>query len=150
MLYFYHAIEVKLFLFMAILATFTEETQPDHDMYITWITEPHRNHDCILYCSLKSLEWSNKLNLLRNHNYVFGADLEYESPIQGSHDHNAPCAVCAVSTPEMALMIPAAQPPGQGSPMDTSMAWPWQNNWPLWPGLSVVMVADSIQIVGMD
>ena len=41
----------------------------------------------------------------RNHNYVYGA--EYSSPIQGTHEHNVPCAVCAVSTREMVLMIPA-------------------------------------------
>ena len=41
----------------------------------------------------------------RNHNYVYGA--EYEGPIQGTHNHNVPCAVCAVSTREMVLMISA-------------------------------------------
>ena len=38
-------------------------------------------------------------------NYVYGT--EYKSPIQGSDNHNVPCAVCAVSTREMVLMIPA-------------------------------------------
>ena len=42
---------------------------------------------------------------VRGHNYVYGA--EYEVPIQGTHQHNVPCAVCAVSTREMVLMIPA-------------------------------------------
>ena len=42
---------------------------------------------------------------VRNHNYIFGA--EYEHPLQGSHEHNVPCAVCAASTREMVLMIPA-------------------------------------------
>ena len=34
-------------------------------------------------------------------------DTEYQSPIQGSSDHNVPCAVCYVSTRETVLMIPA-------------------------------------------
>ena len=42
---------------------------------------------------------------VRDHNYIYGA--EYEVPIQGIHNHNAPCTVCAVSTREMVLMIPA-------------------------------------------
>ena len=32
---------------------------------------------------------------------------EYEGPLQGTHDHNAPCAVCCVSTRSKLLMIPA-------------------------------------------
>lgn len=42
---------------------------------------------------------------VQGHMYVYGT--EYENPIQGSHNHNVPCAVCAVSTREMVLMIPA-------------------------------------------
>ena len=42
---------------------------------------------------------------VNGHNYVYGT--EYESPIQGTQDHNVPCAVCAVSTREMVLVIPA-------------------------------------------
>ena len=42
---------------------------------------------------------------VNNRNYVFG--VEYKGPIQGISDHNVPCAVCAVSTREMVLMIPA-------------------------------------------
>ena len=42
---------------------------------------------------------------VQGHMYVFGA--EYQRPLRGSHDHNVPCAVCAVSTREMVLMIPA-------------------------------------------
>ena len=42
---------------------------------------------------------------VQDHMYVYGT--EYQHPIQGSHDHNVPCAVCAVSTREMVLMIPA-------------------------------------------
>ena len=60
---------------------------------------------------------------VRDHNYVYGT--EYESPMQDSPDHNVPYAVCYVTTRETVLMIPAkamaaAQPPGQGSTMDTS------------------------------
>ena len=32
---------------------------------------------------------------------------EYDHPIQGSHHHNAPCAVCRVSTRPTVVMIPA-------------------------------------------
>ena len=46
-----------------------------------------------------------RLELGASHNFIFGS--EYESPIRGTHDHNVPCAVCAVSTREMVLMIPA-------------------------------------------
>ena len=42
---------------------------------------------------------------VRDHNYVYGT--EYESPMQGSPDHNVPCAVCYVATRETVLMIPA-------------------------------------------
>ena len=37
--------------------------------------------------------------------YLHG--VEYESPVQGSHNHNAPCAVCYVSTRSTVIMIPA-------------------------------------------
>ena len=36
---------------------------------------------------------------------VYGS--EYEVPIQGTHNHNVPCAVCYVSTRPTVLMIPA-------------------------------------------
>ena len=39
-----------------------------------------------------------------SHGLLYGA--EYESPIQGSNDHNVPCAVCHVSTRSAVLMIP--------------------------------------------
>ena len=42
---------------------------------------------------------------VRGDSYVYGA--EYQNPMQGSHQHNAPCAVCYVSTRETVLMIPA-------------------------------------------
>ena len=32
---------------------------------------------------------------------------EYENPVQGSDDHNVPCAVCYVSTRPTVVMIPA-------------------------------------------
>ena len=37
--------------------------------------------------------------------YVYGS--EYEFPLQGTHDHNVPCAVCCVSTRPTVYMIPA-------------------------------------------
>ena len=36
---------------------------------------------------------------------VYGS--EYEFPLQGTHDHNVPCAVCHVSTRPTVMMIPA-------------------------------------------
>ena len=42
---------------------------------------------------------------VRDHSYVYGT--EYQYPLDGSHDHNVPCAVCYVSTRETVLMIPA-------------------------------------------
>ena len=36
---------------------------------------------------------------------IYGS--EYENPIQGTDDHNVPCAVCYVSTRPTVLMIPA-------------------------------------------
>ena len=39
------------------------------------------------------------------HSYIDGS--EYQNPLQGSHDHNVPCAVCYASTRETVLMIPA-------------------------------------------
>ncbi len=32
---------------------------------------------------------------------------EYQHPLQGTHDHNVPCAVCHVSTISALLLIPA-------------------------------------------
>ena len=42
---------------------------------------------------------------VRGQSNIYGT--EYQAPIQGSHDHNVPCAVCYVSTRETVLMIPA-------------------------------------------
>ena len=39
------------------------------------------------------------------HAHVYGT--EYDFPLQGSHRHNAPCAVCHVSTRPTVYMIPA-------------------------------------------
>ncbi len=43
--------------------------------------------------------------VVQGHMYLHGA--EYEYPLQGTHDHNIPCAVCLVSTRSTILMIPA-------------------------------------------
>ena len=37
--------------------------------------------------------------------YVYGT--EYKSPVQGTVNHNVPCAVCYVSTRPTVVMIPA-------------------------------------------
>ena len=42
---------------------------------------------------------------IRGHAYIYGT--EYDFPLDGSHRHNVPCAVCYVSTRETVLMIPA-------------------------------------------
>ena len=39
------------------------------------------------------------------HALVYGS--EYEYPLQGTHNHNVPCAVCCISTRSKILMIPA-------------------------------------------
>ena len=39
------------------------------------------------------------------HSQLYG--LEYENPVQGSHNHNAPCAVCHVTTRSAVLLLPA-------------------------------------------
>ena len=44
-------------------------------------------------------------NGVQGYALVYGA--EYESPLQGTHDHNVPCAVCYVSTRPTVVMIPA-------------------------------------------
>ena len=42
---------------------------------------------------------------VEGYSYVYGT--EYEGPLQGTHHHNVPCAVCYASTRETVLMIPA-------------------------------------------
>ena len=42
-----------------------------------------------------------------SHGSLYGA--EYEHPLQGSHNHNVPCAVCHVSTRSAVLMIPVVR-----------------------------------------
>ena len=44
-------------------------------------------------------------NGVQGYSYVYGA--EYERPLQGTQDHNVPCAVCYVSTRPTVVMIPA-------------------------------------------
>ena len=60
-------------------------------------------------CMPKNPEYSNTLryrnNLGRESTFIQGT--EYQSPLQGSVNHNAPCAVCHVSTRPTVLMIPA-------------------------------------------
>ena len=41
----------------------------------------------------------------QSHSEIHGA--EYEHPINGTHEHNVPCAVCSASTRVGVLMIPA-------------------------------------------
>ena len=50
-----------------------------------------------------NLQYTPGINNLRSN--IHG--VEYERPIGGSHDHNAPCAVCRVSTRPTVVMIPA-------------------------------------------
>ncbi len=40
---------------------------------------------------------------VQGHAYFYG--LQYASPLQGTHEHNAPCAVCNVSTRPIVVMI---------------------------------------------
>ena len=59
------------------------------------------NHLCMP--KIPEYDLPNRANT-NNHGLLYGA--EYEAPIQGSHDHNVPCAVCHVSTRSAVLMIP--------------------------------------------
>ena len=43
--------------------------------------------------------------MIHYYSKVYGS--EYDLPLQGTHDHNVPCAVCCVSTRPTVLMIPA-------------------------------------------
>ena len=59
-------------------------------------------------CLPKYPEYSSTLTyrgLRQDKTSIHGA--EYHSPIQGTHDHNVPCAVCRVSTRPTVVMIPA-------------------------------------------
>ncbi len=59
-------------------------------------------------CMPKDPEYSTTLTYqggVGGHAYIHGA--EYQYPLQGSHDHNVPCAVCYVSTRQTVIMIPA-------------------------------------------
>ncbi len=42
---------------------------------------------------------------IQGYTYIYGA--EYENPVRGTHQHNAPCSVCLVVSRSIALMIPA-------------------------------------------
>ena len=59
-------------------------------------------------CMPKDPEYSTDLTYRRGvlgQAHVYGT--EYGQPLQGSHRHNAPCAVCYVSTRSTIYMIPA-------------------------------------------
>ena len=59
-------------------------------------------------CMPKDPEYSPTLRYrpgANGHALVYGT--EYELPLQGSQDHDVPCAVCHVSTRPTVLMIPA-------------------------------------------
>lgn len=59
-------------------------------------------------CMPKDPEYSSTLRYqsgINGASPLFAA--EYESPIQGTHNHNVPCAVCRVSTRSTVVMIPA-------------------------------------------
>ena len=70
----------------------------------TQFTEPGSgaNHLCMPEDPEYTLRYSSGV---MGHAHVYGT--EYEGPIQGTHNHNAPCAVCYVSTRPTVLMIPA-------------------------------------------
>ena len=59
-------------------------------------------------CMPNDPEYSNTLRYrtgTQRHATIHG--VEYETPIQGIHNHRAPCAVCRVSTRPTVVMIPA-------------------------------------------
>ena len=59
------------------------------------------NHLCMP--KIPEYDLPNRANT-NSHGLLYGA--EYQGPIQGSNDHNIPCAVCHVSTRSAVLMIP--------------------------------------------
>ena len=60
------------------------------------------NHLCMPSDPQYTLPYENGV---RGHAYVYGT--EYEYPLQGSHDHNVPCAVCLAATRGTVLMLTA-------------------------------------------
>ena len=59
-------------------------------------------------CLPKIPEYSSTLNYREGtHRTVPIHGTEYQDPLQGTHDHNVPCAVCRVSTRPTVVMIPA-------------------------------------------
>ena len=59
-------------------------------------------------CMPQDPEYSSTLTYRagsQGHSYVYGA--EYQSPVQGTNQHNVPCAVCYVSSRPTVVMIPA-------------------------------------------
>ena len=63
----------------------------------------HKGGGANYICLVKDPEYTLK-NGPREKTYIYGT--EYESPILGTHDTNAPCAVCHVSTRSSMIMIP--------------------------------------------
>jgi len=53
--------------------------------------------------------------------YIYGAEYEVSGPVDHSHQHNIPCAVCQAYSRTTSLMIPSRYeyPPGWTSTMGT-------------------------------
>ena len=60
------------------------------------------NHLCMFKVPEYTIPYSSSGPTLKS--YIYGA--EYEYPLQGSHGHNVPCAVCHVTTRSAVVMIP--------------------------------------------
>ena len=59
-------------------------------------------------CMPKDPEYKSDLTYrpgVDDHSQLHG--VEYELPVQGSHEHNVPCAVCHVTTRSAVLLLPA-------------------------------------------
>ena len=72
----------------------------------TWYSEEGGGANYL--CMPKDPEYSNTLKYrggVQEYAYVHG--IEYDGPVQGTQDHNVPCAVCYVSTRPTVYMIPA-------------------------------------------
>ena len=68
----------------------------------------HRGGGANYLCMPKDPEYSRTVRYrsgTQGYAYVYGS--EYESPLQGGHNNNVPCAVCQVSTRSTVLMLPA-------------------------------------------
>ncbi len=66
----------------------------------------HKGNGANYLCLVKDPQYTLRYSASRPlvSSYIYGT--EYEYPLVGTHEHNAPCAVCHVTTRSAVLMIP--------------------------------------------